>query len=217
MLGSRGTTPPDVVAGLGVLAELLKNIDLTLVGRLEELQAEERRISEQRAALQTAEAENQARVGQLEQRKAEIAAAAADVAAAATAVADREAETARREASVVDQRRVLQARDAALVERARQQDQAERDSADACQSARDKIVAEHQAVLEQIAKDRQQAATAAQEDEATHVAQIGRLHEVAVAELDRQKRELLQREAALADREKAIRDRAAQLRAALGE
>ena len=210
MLGSRGTTPPDVVAGLGVLAELLKNMDLTLVGRLEELQAEERRISEQRAALQTAEAENQARVGQLEQRKAEIA-------AAATAVADREAETARREASVVDQRRVLQARDAALVERARQQDQAERDSADACQRERDKIVAEHQAVLEQIAKDRQQAATAAQEDEATHVAQIGRLHEVAVAELDRQKRELLQREAALADREKAIRDRAAQLRAALGE
>jgi hypothetical protein len=152
----------------------------------------------------------------LEQRKAEIAAAAAEIAAAAaeiaaaaTAVADREAATARLRARLDEESRALEARAAELIAQREQQEQAERDFAIACQRERDKIAAERQAAAEQIAKDRQQAATAAQEDEATHVAQIGRLHEVALAELGRQRRELLQREAALADREKAVRDRVA--------
>jgi hypothetical protein len=217
MLGSRGTTPPDVVAGLGVLAELLRNIDPTLVGRLEELQAEERRIGEQRAALKTAEAENQARVGQLEQRKAGIDAAATAVIDREAACATSAAATARLRARLDEESRAIEARAAELIAERERQEQAKRDFATACERERGKIAAERQAAAEQIAKDRQQAATAAQEDEATHVAQIGRLHEVAVAELDRQKRELLQRQAALADRETAIRDRAAQLRAALGE
>jgi len=55
-----------------------------------------------------------------------------------------------------------------------------------------------------------------QEDEATHAANIRRMHEVAEGEITRQQRQLSQREAQLADRERAINERAAQLRAVLG-
>ncbi|HYP35539.1 MAG TPA: hypothetical protein VEQ62_04305 [Stellaceae bacterium] len=216
MIGSRGVTPPDVVAGLGVLAELLKNIDPTLVGRLEELQAEERRIAEQRAALQVADAENQARVVQLEQRKAAVD-------AAANAVADREAacaasaeETARRQASFDAQGRVLDERRAALVNRTEELAKAEGEFATACESERGKIAAERQAAADQIARDRQQAKMAAQEEEATHAANIRRMHEVADGEITRQQRELTQREAAVAERERAISKRAGELLAVLG-
>jgi len=216
MIGSRGVTPPDVVAGLGVLADLLKNIDPTLLGRLEELKAEEYRVATNGQALASAEAEHRERTRILEQRKGELDQREAGLVEREQACAASAAETARRQASFNDQARELREREAALAAEREKLAQSAREFTEGCSAKRTELAGEKQAAKDEIARQRQQAATAAQEAEATHAASIRRMHEVADAEIGRQQRELTQHEAQLAERERAINERAAQLRAVLG-
>jgi chromosome segregation ATPase len=216
MIGSRGVTPPDVVAGLGVLADLLKNIDPTLLGRLEELKAEEYRVATNGQALASAEAEHRERTRILEQRKGELDQREAGLVERERACEASVTEVARRQASFNDQARELREREAALAAEREKLAQSAREFTEGCSAKRTELASEIQAAKDEIARQRQQAATAVQEDEATHAANIRRMHEVAEGEIARQQRELVQREAQLGERERAINERAAQLRAVLG-
>ena len=216
MIGSRGVTPPDVVAGLGVLADLLKNIDPTLLGRLEELKAEEYRVATNGQALASAEAEHRERTRILEQRKGELDQREAGLVERERACEASATQVTQRQASFDGQAAELAGREAALAANFEELAKAKRDFAAGCSVERDRIASDIQAAKDEIARQRQQAATAVQEDEATHAANIRRMHEVAEGEITRQQRQLSQREAQLADRERAINERAAQLRAVLG-
>ena len=218
MMGSRGDASPQLAA-LTLLAELvalLKGADGTLGIRLAELQAEEERVAANTAALASAEAEHRQRTQALEERHGELDQREAALVEREQACAARVSEVTRRQASFDDQAAALAAREGALVGEREKLAQSAREFADTCSAERAVIAGEKQQAKDEIARQRQQAATAAQEAEATHAASIRRMHEVADTEIARQQRELVQREVVLATREQAIRDRAAELSAVLG-
>src|ERR1700751_546929 len=107
MMGSRGTSPPQVTTALALLADLLKNADPTLAGRIAELQAEEERVAAHLTALATAEAEHDERTRILEERKALLDEREAGLTTREAACTANAAETAGRQASFSRQASVL--------------------------------------------------------------------------------------------------------------
>jgi hypothetical protein len=215
MMGSRGDSPPPVTTALRVLADLLQNADPTLAARLAELQREEERVAAVTAALATAEAEHQARVGILDQRKDELDERQAGLVSREAACTASAAETARQQTSFNMQASVLAGREAEMNERSAALAQArkdlEHDTARAQAATRD----ERDRMLVEIAKRGQQAETAAQELKAAAQAEAAEIRAAGNADISRGRQQLQAREATVAAREEALHQRIAEFKAKL--